>query len=74
MFEDFLKRMNKGFGATMFFISLPAVMLVTGLLCYLLISLSPLDNHAFRLSCCGAVIGGAVFAYKWNSFLNSKDE
>ena len=28
MFEDFLKRMTKGFGATMFLISLPVVMLM----------------------------------------------
>ena len=33
MFEDFLKRMTKGFGATMFLITLPVVMLVVGLLC-----------------------------------------
>ena len=30
MFEDFLKRMTKGFGATMFLITLPVVMLVVG--------------------------------------------
>ena len=69
MFEDFLKRMTKGFGATMFLITLPVVMLVVGLLCYTI-----LDNYALRLSCGFAVIGGGIFAYNWNNFLNPKDK
>lgn len=73
MFEDFLKRMTKGFGATMFLISVPIVMLVAGLLCYMLLEMFGLTNYALRLSLGAAVIAGAVFAYSWNSFLNSKD-
>ena len=49
MFEDFLKRMAKGFGATMFLISLPVVMLVVGLLCYTILNwnnfLNPKDKQ-----------------------------
>ncbi len=73
MFEDFLKRMAKGFGATMFLISLPVVMLVVGLLCYTILEMFGFNAYAFRLSCGFAVIGGGFFAYNWNNFLNPKD-
>ncbi len=73
MFEDFFKRMTKGFGATMFLISLPAGVLVVGMLCYTILGMFGFENYAVRLSCGCAVIGGAVFAYNWNSFLNPKD-
>ena len=58
MFEDFLKRMTKGFGATMFLITLPVVMLVVGLLCYTILDMFGFGNYALRLSCGFAVIGG----------------
>ena len=70
MFEDFLKRMTKGFGATMFLITLPVVMLVVGLLCYTILDMFGFSNYALRLSCGFAVIGGGIFAYNWNNFLN----
>ena len=66
MFEDFLKRMTKGFGATMFLITLPVVMLVVGLLCYTILDMFGFGNYALRLSCGFAVIGGGIFAYNWN--------
>ena len=72
MFEDFLKRMTKGFGATMFLITLPVVMLVVGLLCYTILDMFGFGNYALRLSCGFAVIGGGIFAYNWNNFLNPK--
>ena len=50
MFEDFLKRMTKGFGATMFLITLPVVMLVVGLLCYTILDMFGFSNYALRLS------------------------
>lgn len=74
MFEDFFKRMAKGFGATMFLISLPVVMLVIGLLCYTLLGMFGFSAYALRLAWCAAIIGGAVFAYNWNNFLNPKDK
>lgn len=74
MFEDFLKRMAKGFGATMFLIALPVVMLVVGLLCYTILDMFRFSNYALRLSCVFAVIGGGIFAYNWNNFLNPKDK
>lgn len=73
MFEDFLKRMTKSFGGTMFLLALPVVMLVVGLLCYTLLGMFGFDKYAVRLAWGCAVIGGAIFAYNWNSFLNSKD-
>lgn len=73
MFEDFLKHMTKGFGATMFLITLPVVMLVVGLLCYTILDMFGFSNYALRLSCGFAVIGGGIFAYNWNNFLNPKD-
>ena len=48
MFEDFLKRMTKGFGATMFLITLPVVMLVVGLLCYTILDMFGFSNYACR--------------------------
>ena len=79
MFEDFFKRMTKGFGATMFLITLPVVMLVIGLLCYTILDMFGFGNYALRLSCGFAVIGGGIFAYgifayNWNNFLNPKDK
>ena len=47
MFEDFFKRMTKGFGATMFLITLPVVMLVVGLLCYTILGKSMIDIPIF---------------------------
>lgn len=74
MFEDFLKRMSKDFGATMFLISVPVVMAVTGILGYTLLGMFGLAEYAFRLAWGCAIIAGAIFAYSWNNFLNPKDK
>ena len=56
MFEDFFKRMAKGFGATMFLISLPVVMLVVGLLCYTILEMFGFNYYATLFWKCSALM------------------